>query len=58
MKRTTVRDDVVGRQEGRGLVSDNGAGESQTLCDAGGIPDPEAEPYATRRLFSAAYKAP
>ena len=57
MKRTTDRDDVIARQEGRGLVSGNGAGESQALCDAGGIPAPEVEPCATRRRFSAAYKA-
>ena len=56
MKRTTDRDDVIARQEGRGLVSGNGAGESQALCDAGGIPDPEVEPRATRRRFSSAHK--
>ena len=57
MKRTTDRDDVIARQEGRGLVSGNGGAESQALSDAGGIPDPEVEPRAKRRRFSAAYKA-
>ena len=57
MKRRTDRDDVVARQEGRGLASGNGAGESQALSDAGGIPDPEVEPRTKRRHFSPAYKA-
>jgi len=57
MKRSTDRDDVVVRQEGRGLASGNGAGEFQALSDAGGIPDPEVEPRAKRRHFSPGYKA-
>ena len=57
MKRSTDRDDVVVRQEGRGLVSGNGCWESQALSDAGGIPDPEVEPRAKRRHFSPGYKA-
>ncbi len=57
MKKSTERDDVIARQEGRGLVSGNGGGESQALSETGGIPDPKVEPRATRRHFSAAYKA-
>ena len=57
MKKSTDRDDGVVRQEGRGLVSGNGAGESQALSGSGGIPDPEVEPRAKRRHFSPAYKA-
>jgi transposase len=57
MKRSTDRDDGVGRPEGRGLVSDSGGGECPGLSDAGRVPDPEVAPRAKRRRFSAAYKA-
>ena len=44
MKRSTDRDEVAARHVGRGLVSGNGAEESQALFDAGGIPAPKVEP--------------
>ncbi len=57
MKKSTKRDEMIARQEGRDLVSGNGGGESQALSETEGIPDPEVEPRATRRRFSPAYKA-